>query len=166
MTNSEWLRTLSDETLARLISDDWCERVNCDRMVCDGDCERRVLAWLKKERRADYLSLAQELRHDYDDPLILEAAEAIEELTAALTASNEVIAKSRDKWISVKERLPEVNVSVLAIAKFKECGGYRIEISSWSGVTNHGVPHFWEFGDAMEVTHWMPLPELPKEVEE
>ena len=93
MTNSEWLRTLSDETLARLISDDWCERVNCDRMVCDGDCERRVLAWLKKERRVDYLSLAQELRHDYDDPLILEAAEAIEELTAALTASNEVIAK-------------------------------------------------------------------------
>jgi len=93
MTNSEWLRTLSDETLARLIADDWCERLNCDRMVCDGDCERRVLAWLKKERRVDYLSLTQELRHDYDEPLILEAAEAIEELTAALTASNEVIAK-------------------------------------------------------------------------
>lgn len=70
------------------------------------------------------------------------------------------------KWISVEERLPEINVSVLAIAKFKECGGYRFEISSWSGVTNHGVPHFWEFGDAMEVTHWMPLPEPPKEVDE
>jgi hypothetical protein len=52
MTNSEWLRTLSDETLARLISGDWCEILNCgENNGCERDCEKRALEWLKEEVR-------------------------------------------------------------------------------------------------------------------
>lgn len=50
------------------------------------------------------------------DGLYCEAADAIEDLIAALTASNEVIAKNKPRWIPVTERLPEDRRDVLAYA--------------------------------------------------
>ena len=58
------------------------------------------------------------------------------------------------KWIPVTERLPEDNVQVLACTK-------------------HGKPFTahcayggkWKVSGSVTVTHWMPLPEPPKEVE-
>lgn len=80
--------------------------------------------------------------------IMMEAADAIEELLAAVP-----------HWISVEERLPE---------KWKHCLlRFKNNNDSWGGIelgylasdgktwsdTNHTI------------THWMPLPEPPKEVE-
>ena len=58
-------------------------------------------------------------------------------------------------WISVRDRLPEDQVEVLVATRSK------------NGVRNIdkgylAIDHFIHRGRA-EVTHWMPLPELPKE---
>lgn len=58
-------------------------------------------------------------------------------------------------WISVRDRLPEDQVEVLVATRSK------------NGVRNIdkgylAIDHFIHRGRA-EVTHWMPMPELPKE---
>lgn len=49
-TNGDRVRAKTDEELAKLIVSDWCEIV-CDSSApwCDGDCEVKVLEWLKQE---------------------------------------------------------------------------------------------------------------------
>ena len=77
------------------------------------------------------------------------AADAIEELLAAVP-----------KWISAEERLPEAHHSVLCYCPQNNCTYTAV----WNGKA-------WiHFGASIEpvfypVTHWMPLPEPPKEVE-
>ena len=58
------------------------------------------------------------------------------------------------EWISVKERLPERWQNVLAYRKNKKV---RMEFICSNGE--------WEMDDACmpSVTHWMPIPEPPKE---
>lgn len=57
-------------------------------------------------------------------------------------------------WISVKDRLPEPETEVLAVYVRN---GYRLI-----------CPVIYETGTTLdcEVTHWMPLPEPPEEVQE
>jgi hypothetical protein len=68
----------------------------------------------------------------------------------------------RMRWISVKDRLPEHETDVDIFIKI---GVRRANVL----FTNYEEdPHFyWEEHDCIyeldEVTHWMPLPELPKE---
>ena len=64
------------------------------------------------------------------------------------------------KWVSVKERLPEVGQKVLA------CGVHKgMEVQQFHGA------HFlrdgtcvweWKHNTIKTVTHWMPLPEPPE----
>lgn len=59
------------------------------------------------------------------------------------------------EWISVRDRLPEDQVEVLVATRSK------------NGVRNIdkgylAIDHFIHRGRA-EVTHWMPMPEFPKE---
>lgn len=59
------------------------------------------------------------------------------------------------KWISVEERVPENDDDVLIITEFGiSMGYYDIYRDYWVDYTN---------GDSNIVTHWMPLPEPPKE---
>lgn len=74
------------------------------------------------------------------------------------------------KWISVKERLPEKNSLVVILHEDemnlnyrkppvyfgKHNGQYWLETLDHSDVTWSGM---------CNITHWMPLPELPKENE-
>lgn len=62
------------------------------------------------------------------------------------------------QWISVEERLPNHYEEVLVVSKLKNIvyfAWYDADISMFMG---HG--HMWT---TREVTHWMPLPEPPKE---
>ena len=101
------------------------------------------------------------------DTLMKQAADAIEELQRQIDAwvepERKALIKSLPRWIPVTERLPEVDLRVLTFARFKGDGSWFMDISSFSGVTNHGIPTFWGYGEGMVVTHWMPLPEPPKE---
>lgn len=62
----------------------------------------------------------------------------------------------KPKWIPVKERLPDANIP---------SGNY---LCFWNG--NIRVCKYWRtrkefvlYGRVMKVTHWMPLPDAPKE---
>ena len=74
-------------------------------------------------------------------------------------------------WISVKERLPDLE---LAEAKSNDCDSY-VCITAKRGFANKDqifIIKAWYYGDRFEnddgiditddVTHWMPLPEPPK----
>ena len=64
------------------------------------------------------------------------------------------------KWISVKDRLPDREVFVLAYSKREEYVIMYYTGYYWEG---------WELSDSdsiqilHDITHWMPLPEPPNE---
>lgn len=66
-------------------------------------------------------------------------------------------ADATPKWISVEEMLPNVGVRVLA---YYDNGDMRTVVSCGGFSAVSFSPGVWT-----EVTHWMPLPEPPKEVE-
>ena len=46
-TNFDWIKSLSVEKLASVLTDDWCEIVCGSPCGCDGKCEEKTLSWLK-----------------------------------------------------------------------------------------------------------------------
>ena len=71
------------------------------------------------------------------------------------------------KWISVEERMPEAKMAVLAYGQRFVFNGKKIETFPMERVAyTRGEDEgwfSWDSGDVIEVTHWMPLPEPPKE---
>lgn len=66
------------------------------------------------------------------------------------------------EWISVKDRLPEVEVEVLVYEPASDCSGIDV---AWLVFDVAGKPLFLYAHNATpmpSVTHWMPLPEKPK----
>ena len=57
-------------------------------------------------------------------------------------------------WISVKDRLPDLNLEVLVSIKLPS----RYKVSTSYNSTLGG----WQCGYGEYITHWMPLPEPPK----
>ena len=112
---------------------------------------------------ADYKELCKRLRsqanleryYHASSKVCDEAADAIEELLDELTT----IRKQFPRWISVEERLPEVGVDVLVTDGSNVCISRQVRyVSPTERFT------FWSRDD-LDLTHWMPLPEPPKEVE-
>lgn len=74
------------------------------------------------------------------------------------------------QWISVKDRLPEESAIYLVVVKekyvFESQWNYHVDAAS-----NYGdyIDDYWDTfidwdeGQEVHVTHWMPLPKLPKE---
>lgn len=62
------------------------------------------------------------------------------------------------KWISVKDRLPKPGVVVLVHSKLG-CTYFSHRLYNYA----EGKPFSIEYSGGWEVTHWMPLPEAPKE---
>ena len=93
-----------------------------------------------------YDELVALLRKKYDKaPMVMEAADAIEEL-------------SKPRWIPVTERLPEDGSDILAVQSC--CGEVRIIPANY----DRGVWYDCIFNRIAEhITHWMPLPEPPEE---
>ena len=89
------------------------------------------------------------------------------------------------EWISVKDRVPEFNQKVLAFVKNKDPQGRfnrdgvyvamledKVPTPDPEGKKNFwGIPGYdsewsiygWSYFTEPDVTHWMPLPEPPKE---
>ena len=73
-------------------------------------------------------------------------------------AENDLNTSRQAKWISVKEKLPKDYEDVVIIMRDGASSWYRVAYREYGG---------WSFGGGRrvndEVTHWMPLPEPPKE---
>lgn len=83
----------------------------------------------------------------YDEDIVLkQAADAIEKL-------------SKPRWIPVTERLPEEGVSVQVC--FHSQGGKAQAVSE--RFLDNRNQSYWSGLCWMNPTHWMPLPEPPKE---
>lgn len=77
-----------------------------------------------------------------------------------------ISALEKTKWISVKDRLPEEGEYVLCVLKGFNYGG-KIQVCKFVPADKFkDKPYFEHFRNGFpSVTHWMPLPEPPKEVE-
>ena len=91
-----------------------------------------------------------------EESWMLQAADAIEELSTVVRVQKAVLEKF-PRWIPVTERLPERGERVLCYcrANIYEVMKMRTD-GDWVYDTNHVYMHSF-------VTHWMPLPEPPKE---
>ena len=97
-----------------------------------------------------------------------EAADAIEELSRDLDSMNEAniaLYGALPKWIPVSEKLPEESGHYLICLECK-CNGESL--GAWMQMAWFCEKFYWEhrYGDGIfneTVTHWMPLPEPPKE---
>jgi hypothetical protein len=72
------------------------------------------------------------------------------------------------RWIPVSERLPENNEDVLVTdGEYCAVGYYRPDAQAWDSDTFGWLENRILFEDVEygigTVTHWMPLPEIPKE---
>jgi hypothetical protein len=72
----------------------------------------------------------------------------------------------RQQWISVKDRLPETNKLVLCVGA--KGGMFLGEILFKNPVAGSEIYHFFvpNARQGRSATHWMPLPQPPKEEEE
>ena len=116
--------------------------------------------------------VADEVGNDYDvDPYnaeqrclaILQAADAIEELSKCVDESIpkgdvEIIIEelSKPKWIPVTERLPKDDAVCIITNGVSNAIGYRGKVFGWHLI-------WTDYLTESEVTHWMPLPQPPKE---
>ena len=71
------------------------------------------------------------------------------------------------EWISVEERLPEVDTGVLVAVRHMQTGQFYVRYD-WRIKTTERC-WWWKktsesnVADLLAVTHWMPMPEPPKE---
>lgn len=106
--------------------------------------------------------------HDETSLLLLKAADAIERLDAIAQTYAETVHEIEDKrkWIPVTERLPELGKKVLVFAYGNDTLTARMQKR-----TENGYPvfecngFFLEMAKLGRITHWMPLPQPPKDGE-
>ena len=91
-------------------------------------------------------------------------SDQINEILNSIPAAN-VVERKKGQWISVKERLPKEWWPVLGLIQFHDEKEPPVQQVLWYLGNGHWR-ETWR-GDMIEsdVTHWMPLPEPPKDGE-
>ena len=90
------------------------------------------------------------------------AADAIEELSRdrdSMNDANIALYGALPQWIPVTERLPEEYTRVIGFMAWKAMTAIEYQNGKW-----HSINHLEPLPDEA-VTHWMPLPEPPKDGE-
>lgn len=102
-------------------------------------------------RLIDADTMREEWLENGENEYVYDTNAVLESIDAQLTVG---------RWIPVTERLPEAKVDVLAVIHYKD--GRTAVNQGWYSALNEQ----WYIGVAgihAPVTHWMPLPEPPKE---
>ena len=110
-----------------------------------------------------------EAKHHGVFRLLEEAAAALEQLQAENDRLKEEVQQMR--WIPVEERLPEKSGEYLIFTdekeiyamEFDEDMGDKGEFGWWTQQYSNGGWAGSDWATAEDITHWMPLPKLPKE---
>lgn len=133
-----------------------------------------------------YEELVALLRKKYDkDPMVMEAADAIEVLTTvakgykrSMEAWADEAARAKPRWIPVTERLPKNDGDYLVWYLIEDGADPCVGIFPFdSNVPAFGywdeyydpVTYGWAGSDFIElhgITHWMPLPKAPEPLKE
>lgn len=98
------------------------------------------------------------------DGLVLEAADVLQEYVDRCKryADEIMMLREQPRWIPVTERLPAEGERVLAAVEGAWVGeAYRDMRDVW--MRSYGTP--WDASIGVSVTHWMPLPDAPREKE-
>lgn len=121
---------------------------------------------------AEYEELVKRLRngaellsHDgWAAGLFTQAADAIEKLIEVIQNHDFLKSLIKPGWIPVTERLPEIHKEVLVCNEdYGEAELGFSEVAVWDG--NDWICT-WDMESRLHfITHWMPLPEPPKEEE-
>lgn len=104
-------------------------------------------------RLSDWSIMDFEDNLSYANQIAEEAADAIEVLSKMETTT--------PRWISVEERLPLYGQDVLAVRTYGDGEKCQEVLMAHIAVWNEGTGRKW--WNATNITHWMPLPEPPKE---
>ena len=111
---------------------------------------------------------------------IIDALEYIQQLEYRIGELTEMVAKleaAQPKWISVKERLPEPNTTVLLIAhgwesqlvyigKLEKVESERSWLTGLVSKASEWTVYGFSYLKEPIVTHWMPLTSMPEPPEE
>ena len=101
--------------------------------------------------------MAEELYRNEDGMLLIDA------LREAFLAG---YAAAQQKWISVKERLPEDGQSCIYVIHIPKKNEWKLDYGEWQAEENVFYGEYIDYRDLnWTLTHWMPLPEAPKENE-
>ena len=105
----------------------------------------------------------------YADDIPMQVATALDMAISALRARQEQESKPLNEWISVKDKLPEKDGNYLVTACDEGCSaGEGIWYSTVVVVAEYYKGSWTWYDGGREyslegiVTHWMPMPELPK----
>jgi hypothetical protein len=124
--------------------------------------------WAKQSFFAGYKA-AQEQLADADKVMFCVYCNDMHRGDCAVGKGKNHPALAKSQWISVKDRLPEEDVAVLVYGQVLNDPPDVIGVRRrYNG--DQDWKHTWESEDGFiyredDVTHWMPLPEPPKEEE-
>lgn len=134
------------------------------------DCEHCPY-WMEESVPAEMRDMVgEDVFHSCDiDRVGLDGADLIEKLTdrCARYAEEIAVAQERRRWIPVTERLPEATDGdyVLACVTWKDTHIDYQNAVVMAFVSEEGLVDVEKDCVLHGVTHWMPLPEPPEEVE-
>lgn len=116
----------------------------------------------RKERKAE-MTLEEKL-HKELDWLEIKHIDADGIIRNFLSICQQEIEDAKPKWISVNDRLPELGEKILVAID----GGWvillgRLMTNGWTAFYSDGEELVNQDKNGSKVTHWMPLPESPKE---
>ena len=127
---------------------------------------------LKLRKDAEFLEISSKYNNTKNEfaERISQAADAIEELSHSkdmvfVDENGRVVIKFFPKWIPVTERLPEhaygEGDSVLTVSSLGSMRVLYFDGGNWCYPTGEALTTARKY----PITHWMPLPEPPKESE-
>ena len=138
---------------------------NCDNCMFSGeDCYKQLHKASAEAIEAQDRHILT-LQHE-----MMAEAESHNALVERLNKQIEVLSKTENTthWIPVTKRLPKTRESILGKKSSKVIVAFRFDDGTQGTDTAHTLNGEWVFEDhitvvARTITHWMPIPEPPKE---